>query len=141
MKYFDKDYIEGNISNEEAYNRESLYKKELDNTIKEVNENIKDFITTVSLRDSILQKVEQKQNDLCVTILYGDCIAGHYSMEILLKDGKVNYINQEKVPFEVMQYEYSYDSLCHCSFINEYGDELNFSFTDIVICKTEMHNW
>ena len=133
MKYFDKDFLSGELSDEEYENRIQNYNMYIDEVLKKSNFKIRLFIKNISLHDATILEVNTCNNKLNCRILAGDNQTGRVLLVFSFFDYKYDNIVQKMLPFKIAYYELCFTNEYCLSFISDDFNEIKINFSDISI--------
>lgn len=135
MKYFTKEYINAELSDDEFYKRNFAYKKELLKVLNIALPTVKEFIEGVNLHDGKINGIESIKEKIEIFFEYGDNQTGHYRIVVQFFDAASDYNHNIKLPFEILYYEYSYNEKYSLKFIDKNCVEWMIRFSNINIIR------
>ena len=140
MKYFTKEYINAELSDDEFYKRNFAYKKELLKVLNIALPTVKKFIEEVNLHDGKINNIESIKEKIEISFEYGDNQTGYYRIVVQFFDAASDYNHNIKLPFEILYYEYSYKEKYSLKFIDKNCVEWMIRFSNINIIRI-WHNY
>lgn len=133
MKYFDKDFMLGNLSDEETENRIKKYKEQIECILKKSDYNMRLLISYISLHDAQIKKIETTDNALQIQISGGDNQSGHFSLIIYFDVKSKIDANNIVLPFNIVYYEYDFSKEYILSLISDDEREIEIKFNKVSI--------
>lgn len=133
MKYFDKSFMNGELSDEEYDKRIKTYNMYIDEVLKKSNFKIRLFIKNLSLHDATILTVNTYNTKLNCRILIGDNQKGRTRLLLSFLNYNCNNIEKGILPFKIAYYElYRTNRYC-LSLISDDFREAEINFSDISI--------
>lgn len=133
MKYFDKDFMLGNLSDDETEFRIKKYNEQIENILRKADYSIRLLISNISLHDAQIQKIETKDNALLIQISGGDNQTGHFSLIIYFDINSKIDANNIMLPFNIAYYEYDFNKEYILSLISDDEREMEIRFNEVSI--------
>lgn len=133
MKYFDKDFMLGNLSDEETEKRIKKYKEQIECILKKSDYNMRLLISYISLHDAQIKKIETTDNALQIQISGGDNQSGYFSLIIYFDVKSKIDANNIVLPFNIVYYEYDFSKEYILSLISDDEREIEIKFNKVSI--------
>lgn len=133
MKYFDKEFMTGELSDEECDSRIQAYENHIQEIVKNANYKIKLLMENISLHDAKILEINKLDKKSEFRILVGDNQKGHIILILTFFSSKNSNSIQLKLPFEIVYYELDYDDEYILSCISGDFKELVIKFIDVSI--------
>ena len=133
MKYFDREFMTGCLTDEECDKRIQTYGNHIREILNNANYKIRMLAEAISLHDAKILEINGlgKKNEC--RILIGDNQKGHAQVLLTFFSSKNLESIPSKLPFEIVYYELDYDDEYTLSCISGDFKEFAIRFTDISI--------
>ena len=135
MKYFTKEYIGAELSDNEFDKRNCAYKNELLQILNMALPTVKRFIENFNLHDGKINGIKSTKEKIEIYFEYGDNQIGYHKITVQFLDATTDYNQYIKLPFEILYYEYSYKEKYSLNFFNKNYIEWGIQFSDINIIE------
>lgn len=94
MSFFDESYYNGSLSDEEMDERYDSYQRKLNSLLPEMSF-LERVLVTIDFHDAKIQKLEETNGKISLTILNGDLQNGYTSISISFKKAHIGAIENE----------------------------------------------
>ena len=135
MRYFTKEYISAQLSDDEFDKRNCAYKDELLQILNIALPTVREFIANCNLHDGKINSIVSEKGKIEIYFEYGDNQTGYHKIAVQFFNAITDYNSCVKLPFEILYYEYSYKEKYSLNFINKNFIEWGIQFSDINIIK------
>lgn len=135
MKYFTKEYINSELSDNEFYKRNFAYKEELLQILNIAFPSVKKLVEEYNFHDGKINSIEKIKEKIEICFEYGDNQIGYHRIVVQFLDATTDYNQYIKLPFEILYYEYSYKEKYCLKFINKNCIEWEIQFSSINIIR------
>ncbi len=133
MQYFDKDWRNDKISEQESKNRLNKYKQNLGRIISTADTLMLFYLKLLDFHDGIIKDLKYRGNQLLFDLISGDNRLGYYNCKIIFEGGNTNFDFSKKLPAgilyeEHMNYRQKYKTMF---LLNNNDDEFWITFISI----------
>ena len=133
MKYFDREFMTGSLTDEECDKRIQAYDNHIREILNNANYKIRMLAEAISLHDAKILEINRLGKKSEFHILVGDNQKGHAQVLLTFFSSKNLESIPSKLPFEIVYYELDYDDEYTLSCISGDFKEFAIRFTDITI--------
>ena len=132
MKFFDKDFLFSNISDEESERRIQKYIEQKCFVEKYADYNIRLLLSSISLHDAKILVIKKELNCWIIILSCGDNQVGHFRLTLTFdKNSKIDLFDNV-LPFTVVYYEIDYnDNYYTISFISNDAKTFDIQFNTV----------
>lgn len=132
MKFFDRDFLFSNISDEESELRIQEYIEQKCFVEKHADYNIRLLLSSISLHDAKILVIKKELNCLIIILSCGDNQVGHFRLTLSFdKNSKIDLFDNV-LPFTVVYYEIDYnDNYYTISFISNDAKTFDIQFNTV----------
>jgi len=129
MKYFDKSFINGELSDEEYEHRISSYNNDLKLFLEKNDITFAIFANYISLHDAIMLDINKQRDIITSSYIYGSNQIGYYEIEIHFHNASCDKNIQNFSLLEIVYTEFScYKNMYTFSCISVDAVELDIDF-------------
>ena len=129
MKYFDKSFVNGDLSDEEYECRISNYNNDLELLLEDSDITFEIFTRCISLHDAILMNINKQDDLITSSYIYGSNQQGYYNIEMQFHNSSCDRNIQKWSLLKILYIEFScYKDRYTFSCISKDGVEINIDF-------------
>ena len=133
MHYFDKDWQNDKISEQEAEDRFNKYKQNVDKLISTADTLMLCYLKLLDFHDGIIKDLNYQGKQLLFEVILGDNRLGYHNCKIIFEGGNTNFDFSKKLPVcisyeEHMNYRQKYKTMF---LLNNNDDEFWMTFISI----------
>lgn len=132
MQYFDKDWRNDKISEQESKNRLNKYKQNLGRIISTADTLMLFYLKLLDFHDGIIKDLKYRGNQLLFDLISGDNRLGYYNCKIIFEGGNTNFDFSKKLPAGILYEEHmNYHQKYKTMFSLNNDDEFWITFISI----------
>ena len=133
MHYFDKDWQNDKISEQESEDRLNKYKQNVDKLISTADTLMLCYLKLLDFHDGIIKDLNYQGKQLLFEVILGDNRLGYHNCKIIFEGGNTNFDFSKKLPVCILYEEHMrYGPKYKTTFLlDSNDDELWINFTSI----------